>query len=154
MRRRCDLSYARMLALAGLILASLLSGEAGAQRNCRAVRLKGGETLRITAPGGPDFFLHFVAVVSDERCPARVTCAWANPPVIALAASAQGAPTRLFELSSGGPGGVRQANYLGASIKYGDLFPIPQESGEFAKLKPIEAYTAVVNIGGPEEKQQ
>ena len=30
MRRRCYLSYARMLALAGLILASLLSGEAGA----------------------------------------------------------------------------------------------------------------------------
>jgi hypothetical protein len=49
---------------------------------------------------------------------------------------------------------MQQANYLGATIEYVDLLPIPQESGEFAKLKPLEAYTAVLNIRVPEEKQR
>lgn len=96
MRPRYQRSYTRLMALGGLIFAGLLSGEAGAQRTGRAVHVKGGETLLIAASGGRDFFLHFVAVISDERCPARVLCTWANPPVIALEAYAQGEPTRVF----------------------------------------------------------
>jgi hypothetical protein len=112
------------------------------------VRIKGGETAKVTTPGGA-FVLRFVAVVSDERCPARVTCVWANPPVLALEASAPGQPALAFEVRSGGPGGARRGRYLGASIEYADLLPRPQEPGEFAKLKPLGAYTAALRITFP-----
>lgn len=140
------------MAISGLLLASLLSFDAGAQSADQTVSIKGGEKVRVAVSGKPDFFLRFAAVVSDERCPARVKCAWANPPVVAIEASAQGKPAQSFEISPGGPGGVRRGNYLGVMIEYVDLTPAPQEPGEFAKVRPLAIYTVVLKIGGPEEK--
>jgi hypothetical protein len=154
MRSRHERPYARLMVLGGLVLADLLSGEAGAQRTGSAVHIKGGEALRVAAPGGPEFFLRFAAVVSDERCPAHVLCACANPPVITLEASAPGHPTQQIELSPDIRRDTQQATYLGASIEYVDLLPIPQVPADFTKLKPHDAYTAVLNIGGPEEKRR
>lgn len=149
MRPSHPLLAARLLLLGGLIVASVLGGNAEAQENDRIARVSGGETLRIAAPGGVNFSLRLVAIVSDERCPARVTCAWANPPVITLEASAPGQTTQSFELSPDIRRKTRLATYLGASIEYVDLLPVPQDSSEFAKRKPLRAYTAVVKIGPP-----
>ena len=142
-------SCARSYVPAVLLLALFLCGQAFAQSAGNTVQIKGGETMRVTAPGGATFFLSFVAVVSDERCPSRVTCAWANPPVIALEASAQGSAPRAFEVSAGGPGGKKQGSYLGATIDYIDLLPAPRQHTEFGKVRPLSVYTVILKIGAP-----
>ena len=76
--------------VAVIFAAALLNGQAGAPAAAGNVEIRGGESIQITARAGLSFSLRFAAVISDERCPARVRCAWANPPVIALDASAPG----------------------------------------------------------------
>ncbi|HZQ13173.1 MAG TPA: hypothetical protein VFB31_10230 [Pseudolabrys sp.] len=119
-----------------------------AQAEGRTVKIKGGETVTFEAASGGRYALTFVAVVSDERCPARVTCVWANPPVIALEAVTQGRPKQAFQLSTSAHRAPQQIEIEGASIRFVDLLPVPQMPREFSKLKPTGAYTAVLAIGG------
>ena len=153
MWRHCHLLFSRLLLLGWLILAGflagLLVGDVRAQDSARLVRIHGDETVRIALPRAAEFSLRFAAVVSDERCPVLVTCSWANPPVLTLEASAPGQPTQSFDVTPGGPGGARQGHYLGATIEFADLSPIAQVPDDFAKLKPLRVYTAVVKISAP-----
>jgi len=129
-----------------LTVATLTAVNATAEPVRTTVRIQGGETLYVRAPNGANFFLSFAAVVSDERCPAKVHCAWANPPVIALEASAEGVPVQPFQVTPGGPGGKKEGRYLGATIGYIDLQPAPRETAEFAKLRPLPIYTVILSI--------
>ena len=130
----------------------IMSVAAGAQPAGNRVQIKGGQTVRVAAAGQPEFSLRFVSVVSDERCPARVKCAWANPPVISLEASAPGQATQTLTITENGPEGPKQGQYLGVTVDYADLIPVPQEIAEFSKLKPLDVYTVTLIIGGPVAK--
>lgn len=119
-----------------------------AEAEGRMVHIKGGQSITLQAASGGHYVLTFVAVISDERCPARVTCVWANPPVIALEAVAQGRPKQAFRLSTAAHLAPQQIEIDGASIRFVDLLPAPQTPREFSRLKPTDAYTAVLAIDG------
>ena len=106
------------------------------------IDIKGGRTVSVQA-NGVRVALTFSSVVSDERCPARVTCSWANPPVVQITATADNHPRETFTLSARGP---RPGSYAGLSIQYADLTPAPQDTHEFSVLKPLEAYTVRLRI--------
>src|SRR3954471_1822389 len=90
--------------------------------------------------------LRLLSIVSDERCAARVTCSWENPPVIVIEASAPSQSTKVFEIAEGGPKGRIQGTYAGITIQYADLTPVPEMPVDFSVLKPLTTYTVRLRL--------
>ena len=115
-----------------------------------AFTLRGGQEVRftVTPPTAPaaELLVRFVEVVSDERCPARVTCAWANPPVIVLEAAFAGQPPKRYTIK--GNYNINRVQFGGVAIEFIDLNPVPQQPEEFAKVKPLSTYTVTLRVSG------
>lgn len=115
-----------------------------------AFTLRGGQEVRFIAspPTMPaaELLVRFAEVVSDERCPARVTCAWANPPVIVLEAGFAGRPPRRFTIK--GNYNINRVQFDGLAIEFIDLNPYPQQPDEFAKVKPLSTYVVTLRATG------
>ena len=139
---------ARRSSIASLMAAVFLGSLVAAQSETIAVEIKGGES-RLVETRGSQIHLRFVSVVSDERCPALVTCSWANPPVIIVNATMAGNEPKDFQIAAGGPKGVLQGSYSGNVIQFLDLSPMPQQPSDFSKVGPLENYTVRLNIVTP-----
>ena len=94
----------------------------------------------LAAPGAPTIALRLARVVKDDRCPARVLCAWAGPTIIEVEARSGAAAARLTLSSKGGVA----AHFQGWRFELRFVEPQPQEPEDFQKLKPLEAYRATL----------
>ena len=115
-----------------------------------AFTLRGGQEVRFlasppTAPAG-ELLVRFVEVLSDERCPAQVACAWAKPPVIALEAGFAGRPPRRYTIAYAY--NVNRVQFDGLAIEFIDLNPYPQQPDEFARVKPLATYIVTLRVTG------
>ena len=132
--------------MAAFALAALaVAASAARAETGRDVTIDSRAFVAVSAPGAPAIELRLARVVKDERCPARVLCAWAGPSVIEVEARSAGAGARLTLSSKGGTA----ATFEGWRIALQYLDPQPLEPDEFEKLKPLEAYTARLSVSHP-----
>jgi hypothetical protein len=92
---------------------------------------------RVTVAGG-DLALSFVDVVTDSRCPADVTCAWAGEVAVALEVQVGGQPPQALTL--GGPTNSR--GLLDPSPAGGEVTSAATVGGYEIQLLAVTPYPA------------